>query len=218
MSVNRRLELLDGYRGFLAIIVVLNHIITYIETAKTRGDWVIFYPMGSTIGVPGFFILSSFLLTYRLLVDFTKAESLRLCLLKAIQYIIRRVFRVYLVFIIYWTLVHYGPPIFKGYYIQEKKLGYAEYSTGLWLNASLGPNHLWTIPFEIGYYFYIPMLSFVIAKLGKYWIHACILFAIILYDIDTHDKWVMFATIKLFHFNYWNFVAKYKTLLAHCLA
>jgi peptidoglycan/LPS O-acetylase OafA/YrhL len=51
-----KLEFLDGYRGFLCITVIANHLF---------GDlYTVFGGTGYRLGVFGFFILSAFLLTY----------------------------------------------------------------------------------------------------------------------------------------------------------
>jgi peptidoglycan/LPS O-acetylase OafA/YrhL len=111
-----KLEFLDGYRGFLANIVLINHIINHTESVQKQvGDYSIFKKTGAYIGVPGFFVLSAFLLTYRLMVDFDAASTRNRAILKTLQYAIRRFFRIYLVFIVFWTLCHYGPSVVRGW-------------------------------------------------------------------------------------------------------
>jgi peptidoglycan/LPS O-acetylase OafA/YrhL len=132
-----KLECLDGYRGFLANIVLINHIINHTESVqKFVGDFSIFRKTGAYIGVPGFFVLSSFLLTYRLMVDFDAALSRNRAILKVIQYAIRRFFRIYLVFIVFWTLCHYGPQVIRGW-----NTDFQPYINGFIL-GSVGFNHL----------------------------------------------------------------------------
>ena len=132
-----KLECLDGYRGFLANIVLINHIINHTESVqKLVGDFSIFRKTGAYIGVPGFFVLSSFLLTYRLMVDFDAALSRNRAILKVIQYAIRRFFRIYLVFIVFWTLCHYGPRVIRGW-----NTDFQPYINGFIL-GSVGFNHL----------------------------------------------------------------------------
>jgi peptidoglycan/LPS O-acetylase OafA/YrhL len=126
---------------------------------------IILYIIGYFIGVMGFFVLSSFLLTHRLMIDLNNVKSSSSCFVKIGQYAIRRFFRIYLVFAIFWTLIHFGPSIFRGYYIEAN---YAYYSSGLAL-SSIGVNFLWTIPTEIKYYFFIPVISYASVKSGKRW-------------------------------------------------
>ncbi len=133
-----KLEFLDGYRGFLANLVLINHIINHTESVqKMVGDYSLFRKTGAYIGVPGFFVLSSFLLTYRLLVDFDAASSaFNKIVLKITQYAIRRFFRIYLVFLLFWTVCHYGPTVIRGWNTE-----FAPYMNGFIL-ASVGFNHL----------------------------------------------------------------------------
>jgi peptidoglycan/LPS O-acetylase OafA/YrhL len=95
MKTKTTLKLLDGYRGFLANVVVLHHMAQLIN----RGDIGLFRELGYFVGVSGFFVLSSFLLTTRLIIDFSNAQSLVIYVIRVVQYLIRRFFRIYLVFI-----------------------------------------------------------------------------------------------------------------------
>ena len=61
------LEFLDGFRGVLALWVLLHHL-------EMRGDFS-YFTTGYYIGVVGFFNLSSFLLTYRLLCQFNETAD-----------------------------------------------------------------------------------------------------------------------------------------------
>jgi peptidoglycan/LPS O-acetylase OafA/YrhL len=158
------INFLDGYRGFLAIIVTLHHIGCFFFT----GDVVYFRLTGYFIGVVGFFVLSSFLLTHRLMIDFERAESGKKCMVRVIQYAIRRFFRIYLVVIIYWSLAHFGPKIFNQGIIPFPGLFHTDFVSGM-VFLHFGHNHLWTIPVEIKYYFFIPIISFLSVKSGKYW-------------------------------------------------
>src|SRR5690349_16905396 len=91
-----RFEHLDGFRGFLAILVFLEH---YQQLAQ--GPWVIFREIGAKAGVLGFFVLSSFLLTSRLIADLDHIDSfcslqsiLQICVI-FLKYSIRRIARIY---------------------------------------------------------------------------------------------------------------------------
>jgi peptidoglycan/LPS O-acetylase OafA/YrhL len=179
METRTSLEYLDGYRGFLANTVIIAHIGKKVGLEDFGSLFEPFLILTSRhIGVYGFFVLSAFLLTYRLMIDFAQADSFTTCLKKLAKYSIRRFFRIYLVFLIFWTLLSFGPAIFRGYYEVKK---YANYTDGLVLK-SVGQNYLWTIPPEIKYYFFIPIISFISAKTGKYWIAVWSLsFVIMLY-------------------------------------
>jgi peptidoglycan/LPS O-acetylase OafA/YrhL len=162
MEKKKTLDFLDGHRGFLAYVVLLNHLAFMFGIGVIHlFEWTGYY-----IGVVGFFVLSSFLLTYRLMIDFRDVKSFRDGFVKTTQYAIRRFFRIYVVFVIYWTLCHFGPSNFSQPFVRTS---FSNYSSGLIL-SSVGGNHLWTIPIEIKYYFFIPIISFVSVKSGKYWI------------------------------------------------
>ncbi len=99
-SSNSKFIYLDGLRGICALFVVLHHVILYFKLQEV-GYYKLFSENGLKIGVPGFFMLSAFLLTYRLLIDFDRAGlNHRLYLLKIIQYAIRRFLRIYIVYIL----------------------------------------------------------------------------------------------------------------------
>ena len=57
----------------------------------------------------GFFVLSSFLLTYRLLVDFNRASDYKALLLITLKYAIRRFLRIYVAFFLFATLLQVTP-------------------------------------------------------------------------------------------------------------
>ncbi len=63
-KIQEKIDFLDGFRGTLAIWVLMMHSTSILNINKY------FHGTGAYIGVPCFFILSSFLLTYRLLNQF----------------------------------------------------------------------------------------------------------------------------------------------------
>lgn len=82
-----RFDFLDGYRGILALIVVITH------CQKHAGCELMnfFVGISRTVAVDGFFILSSFLLTYRLLGELNKSNgNYRKQILIVLKYFIRR--------------------------------------------------------------------------------------------------------------------------------
>lgn len=72
---HRKLEFLVGYRGILAIIVVISHSRMHdrCEIVNYLVDIV------QTVGVCGFFVLSSFLLTCHLLTELKNVNSNSVC-------------------------------------------------------------------------------------------------------------------------------------------
>lgn len=106
-----RYDHLDGYRGYLAILVLLQH---SCNDLKLEGDYKIFDSVGNFVGVSGFFALSSFLLTHRLLIEFEKATSMIDVGAIVIKYALKRFCRIYLAFVIYCTAIKFGPKIIGG--------------------------------------------------------------------------------------------------------
>lgn len=103
-----RFEFLDAYRGSLALIVVVAH-------AKEGLSCIFLDVVGNLAqkySISGFFLLSSFLLTYRLLKDLHKQNSS--IILAVLKYFIRRFCRIYLVFALFVWLAIYGPEFFSG--------------------------------------------------------------------------------------------------------
>ena len=154
------LDFLDGYRGSLAYWVFLHH-------AKTLGhldcDYDYFFMTGYYIGVVGFFLLSSYLLTYRLLDELKEnGDSNIKIMLIFINYFIRRFFRIYIPYAVICTLVKHVSPLFGGSF-KWNQICYFEL---LKLNPT-ELTHLWTIPPEIKYYFFIPVLVLITHKISK---------------------------------------------------
>ena len=142
-----RFDFLDGYRGSLALIVVISHSYNGIDCRILRT-----LASGSQkYAVVGFFLLSSFLLTFRLLKDFYQEKSSKLLIV--LCYFIRRFFRIYVVYVLFACLVIYGPKFFAGY-----SYGHFTPISQIIILGFPGITHLWTIPPEIKYYFFIPMI------------------------------------------------------------
>jgi peptidoglycan/LPS O-acetylase OafA/YrhL len=93
------------------------------------------------------------------------------------KYFCRRFFRIYLVFAIFWTALFvdmsYGANIIRGYALNE----YRGYWSGLLLSAN-GRSHLWTVPCEIKFYFFIPIICLAAIKSGRLWLHLWIMTAV----------------------------------------
>lgn len=148
---------LDGFRGMLAVFVIMAH------SNKTRSCETINYieNKARVIPVDGFFVLSAFLLTYRLLTELLNSnENIRKQVLIVLKYFVRRFFRIYVVYFIYVSAVSFGPSISGGLY------SYSPWYVLVTL-GNLGLNHLWTIPPEIKYYFIIPIICLIASKFGR---------------------------------------------------
>ncbi len=195
MKKKTSLDFLDGFRGFLANTVIIAHIGQQLGLGDI-GPVVqpIVNKASYHISVMGFFVLSAFLLTYRSMIDFYYTKSLKMYIIHAAQYSIRRFFRIYLVFAILFTLIHHGPAIFTGYYELD---AYADYAKGMSLSY-VGTNHLWTIPTEIKYYFFIPIISFISAKSEKKWITVWLLCSACALYVEVYNP---FAFPSQFSFN-----------------
>ena len=127
-----KIDFLDGYRGTLAIWVLMMHLNVYKY----------FHGTGSYIGVPCFFILSSFLLTYRLLNQFNNDKNnFKDNILIIIKYFIRRFFRIYIPFAILAALIKGFPSIrFAGLFHSSD---FGSFFDLISLKSIYG--HLWTI-------------------------------------------------------------------------
>ncbi|CAF1095127.1 unnamed protein product [Brachionus calyciflorus] len=159
-KVTDRFDFLDGYRGFCALTVTLHHT---VPVYGDPGDFKWFIKAGYFIGVLGFFVLSSFLLTFRMIKDFNKSKNFNEILEIIFKYFIRRLFRIYIPFFIFVTLIKIGPNCVKGIYTRFNSW------FGLITLESPGFNHLWTIPIEIKYYFIIPLICLVFHYSKKFW-------------------------------------------------
>ena len=135
-----RFDFLDCFRGSLVNWVLLHH--AYFGF----GIYRYFRMTGYYIGVNGFFILSAFLLTYRLLNHFKneKENSFKNNFLVVLKYSIRRIFRVYFPFVFYVFLIKFESNLKWGGSTQDQP---GAYNTFLNITSlqNAGLNHLWTI-------------------------------------------------------------------------
>lgn len=146
-------DFLDGYRGSLVLWVFFHHCHIYF---KLGCDMRYFSQTGYYIGVVGFFVLSSYLLTYRLLHELNeKKNSMKKICLVFFKYFVRRLFRIYLPFVVTCVLIKKvstkigGPHNYNGMTLY-----------GLFTLKDGSGSHLWTIAPEIKYYFFIPIFVF----------------------------------------------------------
>jgi peptidoglycan/LPS O-acetylase OafA/YrhL len=157
-------DFLDGYRGFLVLTVILHHFDLYRE---------IINGIGYRTGVLGFFMLSAYLLTYRLMIDFSQAMTNRDRYVIVLKYFIRRFFRICLPYALFWTIFRLYMPEYIGQLALNRHYPEA-YTDGLFLQFKQSPAHLWTIPIEIKYYFLIPVISLVTSTFRKQWYVCCL--------------------------------------------
>ena len=143
-----RLEYFDSFRGLLCISVILRH--QHFETYTLNG----FH-----LGVIGFFILSSFLLTYRLIKQYESAQSINNIARITINYAIMRFFRIYIPFVIYCFI--------DRYYLKCDIKQTTTMFKCIKLNYLYRAIHLWTMPIEIRYYFLIPFISILFSRVYK---------------------------------------------------
>ena len=142
---------------------------------------------GYYIGVVGFFILSSYLLTYRMLNQLNaSAKCLTEIQLIISKYFIRRIFRIYFPFVIMVSLVKFVSPKFGGTYVFDTS----------WFSIvtlqSAGFTHLWTIAPEIKYYFFIPLFSYATHLMSRVWYVWDILLLISIYSIENYKLFSYF--------------------------
>jgi peptidoglycan/LPS O-acetylase OafA/YrhL len=163
--IHNRFEVFDGLRGSFAVLVVVYHMVEFIPL---DGDYQIVAMTGTYIAVVGFFIMSSFLLTYKTLNDLFKIRvyenTMRQVVLIVVQYFVRRFFRIYIPFVVYVTLVKYVSDVFGGFLLltdgfeKAKSGAFSSWSDLVQLNNTVGFNHLWTIPIEIKFYLLLPVI------------------------------------------------------------
>ncbi|GMF32687.1 unnamed protein product [Phytophthora lilii] len=151
---------LDGARGLAAMSVVVQH----------SGEFWPDLHLGS-VGVDVFFVLSSFLLTWILMVKFMKlisqGASYRTWFYALADYFQKRFFRVYpLFFVTVMALSMMTSDDRARYFIARNKFDIFKTLT---FDFDYRYHVLWTLPLEIAYYFVIP--AFVLAALGmrRFW-------------------------------------------------
>jgi peptidoglycan/LPS O-acetylase OafA/YrhL len=138
-----RFEFLDGFRGLCALMVVLGH---SAQNSGYGGNYG-----GALIAVPGFFVLSSFLIVYQLLRSLQKGSVRKLRDLKSffLIYFCKRFFRIYpLFFIVAYLIDRY--PKYGGECGEFYKVVTLQYSS-LCI--------MWTIRPEVYNYIWMPFLA-----------------------------------------------------------
>ena len=184
----RHFDCLDGYRGFCALLVVIQHSVGHMKIAN---DYAVIFILGSYLGVYGFFVLSAFLLTYRFikeldtkLDDYTKSASL---VYEAVNQATdtetgldsmstsgrMRPRSTKSLFgsgtdqlkLFALTTVKYALRRFFRIYVSL--LVFTHDPSNMMLQNG-GKSHLWTMPTEIKYYFCIPVISLLAVKTKRF--------------------------------------------------
>lgn len=134
-----------------------------VHASGTSGKYLssLLSPLSQKYSLSGFFLLSSFLLTYRLIKDLQKPNSNTL--LAILQYSIRRFCRIYIIFIGFCTIGIYLHDRLSGYIAGK----YTDLKSALFLQYA-GYNILWTIPPELRYYFIIPLVCLIFYKSDRF--------------------------------------------------
>ncbi len=176
---NTRFQSLDGFRGTLVLSVVLEHLTVFRQVVEKDN---IFTSLGTYYGVSSFFVLSAFLLTYKVFSLMNETNgSLKEIGKITINYIIRRFFRIYVPYFFFITVLILTK--------QSNSLVYVSYASWIELVFLQKPrkNHLWTILPECKYYFIIPIFTFITFKMKKYFI-----------------PWICFIIMSIFLFQNYN--------------
>ncbi len=155
------IDFLDSIRGLAALSVIFEHTTRFFEYFDLL--------LGKKFGVPTFFLLSAFLLTYRLIIQYESANyNIRTILRVTANYFITRFFRIYATLVVFCLVHHVLQYAIFGVH------GNLRYIYGtLTLNRKIilesgnvydpkSPHshfHLWTIPVEVCLVFYVLRLS-----------------------------------------------------------
>ena len=137
----KNFDYLDTYRGLCAVSVIIGHSNGFL------GEFKIISPF--YFGVVNFFLLSSFLLTYRLIIQFENAALNRASILQTIiNYFISRFFRIYVPVWAYLLLCYpieiyiLKRTVYLDISVENMVIMDKDHFTGLY-------GHLWTIPVEV---------------------------------------------------------------------
>lgn len=139
IALPSRLKEADGIRGLACMIVLIQHSIVFAFPSINP------YLRGTAkIGVWLFFSLSSFLLTYQLLLRGFSVKTL-------IDYFLGRTLRIYPLFVL--AVLAYYFFKFAGINTATDVINAITFQKGY--------AHLWTIPVEFKFYFFLPIFVFV---------------------------------------------------------
>lgn len=116
-------KFLDAYRGLMCLMVVVTHSSHSIRYDQKSREFIsVFVRLVGKCGLAGFFLLSSFLLTYRLCDELEKTplRSKQTALIIS-KYFIRRFMRIYVVYFVYCTLFTVLPFLLPRNFLQIVK-------------------------------------------------------------------------------------------------
>ena len=145
----QKIDFLDSFRGILALSVVFSHTGT--------NPWLIH---GLLFGVIGFFLLSAFLLTFRLIKQYENTSSPQELFKITVNYFVTRTFRIYIPYVCYVAIQTFLSEKFPFIKSQPNWYWLITLQTG-----STQATHLWTMPVEIRYYFLIPLIAFAASRI-----------------------------------------------------
>ena len=146
----KHFQFMDGYRGLAALSVLSQHAEEHFGSKHVLFN-------GFMFGVPAFFQLSAFLLTYRLLVQYdrrTTADDASSLILATLKYAVTRFCRIYVTlvgfllyqYVVYWLLdptdARLNVRLMNGLLLD-----------GYLLTEDIVTFHLWTIPIEVIVFF-----------------------------------------------------------------
>jgi len=158
---------LDSLRGLLCLNVVLIHAGQLLSVQSTLLKQ--YFNKTLDFAVPGFFLLSAFLLTYRLLLELFnyKLTEFKSIIKLLAKYAIRRFFRIYpllFIFIVFIKCLIFASPKDAAFYVGINRTSLLKL---VLLDQTMGGSHLWTIPVEINYYFIIPVICLIMFSCSK---------------------------------------------------
>ena len=120
-------------------------------------------------------MLSSFLLTYRLCMEYQKAQNLKEILHTTLNYVIRRFFRIYVTVFIFIAFIQ--EPFYRFFILRastfEQSMPYLSLFGG-YLSSNHPPfrdliGALWTVQVEIKFYFILPFICLPVSEFRKTW-------------------------------------------------
>jgi peptidoglycan/LPS O-acetylase OafA/YrhL len=152
-----RYILLDQVRGISALLVFFHHG-SFLGTQVDYGS----------IGVDLFFFLSAFLLTYGFFANICqlKQRKFKGTVKVVAKYGVRRILRVYPLFLLLVLVLKLGPQELRNSYYMPIELDF-------WRTALMLEKYryfvFWTLPVELSYYLLIPLVVMIICLSKGYW-------------------------------------------------
>lgn len=189
-----QINALDGLRGLAVIIVIISH---------TSNSGLFLFPgfNGTKIGKVGvflFFILSSYLLTR----PFIDAVHRKLSSKYMLNYAMRRILRIFPLYVLY-LLLAVLTTLYFDLNIAEKarRIPFRLNWTGFWQHLFLqeGKGVTWSIPVEFKYYFILPFVAFLYAKIIPYHYVGATFLTLVLWGLLYSYREVFSVGFELLH-------------------